>query len=101
MTKKLTESAAQFAFWNYDQYPFFLGGTVTHMREDGLIQTKEYGPGHWFRPVLIVPEETGKIMKNTLRHLEEDYCKAQKALAKEFAEKLAKQCPLLPSKVKQ
>lgn len=43
------------AFWKYDTYPYVLYGTVTDMKGD-KVETKEYGKGHWFRPLVIYPD---------------------------------------------
>lgn len=66
------------AFWKYDQFPFLLGGTVNKMFEDGRVRTIEYG-GYSFRPVFIVPKETGKKLKEDL---ENSLIKYNNALAK-------------------
>ena len=38
-------------FWRYDQFPYLLWGEG-HMREDGRVEIKSYGPGYSFKPIL-------------------------------------------------
>ena len=65
-----------FAFWSYGSYPYVLGGTVTRMREDGYVETKEYGPGAWFKPVKLLPLDAGKELNAKLRALDANYTKS-------------------------
>ncbi len=60
-----------FAFWEYDQPPYFLGGTITKMYEDGTVETKEYGRGNCFTPVKIVPAQAGRAIKAKLDEIRE------------------------------
>lgn len=77
------------AFWQYDRYPYLLCGTITAMREDGLVKTKEFGQGSLFRPVLILPIDTGLKLKSELERLEQEHIKETKELLLKSKEKLA------------
>jgi len=50
-----------FAFWEYDKFPYFLGGTVTKFcgPKDRFVETKEYGVGNSFEPCKLVSKELG------------------------------------------
>jgi len=65
MDKKL------YAFWKHDTFPFLLGGEITEMRSDGMVETVGYGKGSWFPPVKILPLEDGRLMAMRLRQLKE------------------------------
>ena len=52
-----------YAFWPYSPWPTYLGGTITKMREDGFVETKEYGRGSWVKPTIIVPVKLGLEMR--------------------------------------
>lgn len=60
----------QYAFWNYDHFPYLLGGQITKIREGGAVQTVEYGQGNWFHPVTIRPLAKGKAIMAKLKELE-------------------------------
>ena len=84
MKKKL------FAFWKYDQFPYCLGGEITDMRDNGSIETVEYGRGAYFKPVLILPLEQGKATMKELKVLEAARAEAIKAVNKTFQEQALK-----------
>lgn len=83
----------QYAFWRYDTYPYFLGGEVTRMNDQGLVETVNYGKGNWFRPVLVVPHKTGVSMMKTLKKLENSHRKYLEELQHEAIEELERQLP--------
>ena len=58
-----------FAFWQYDTYPYLLGGTITQMDDQGRIETVEYGHGNWFRPVKILPVKAGQELMRQICEL--------------------------------
>lgn len=99
MTPKITKPkdsiGALYAFWPGSDYPYFLCGEITRMHESGMIETKEYGPGSTVRPVLIVPINRGRRIKDVLRALEQDYRKSQSKLKADFMQSLADQLPEL------
>lgn len=74
----------QFAFWKYDLFPFLLGGEVTKMREDGKVETKEYGRNTYFVPVKILPLKDGKAINERLRELEREYKRSLEAVRSDF-----------------
>ncbi len=60
-----------YAFWPYDQVPYYCCGAITRMDLAGRVETRNFGKGHWFKPCLIVPTETGEKMKEVLDALEQ------------------------------
>lgn len=69
---------ALYAFWRYDLFPFYLGGQVSKMKDDGSVQTIEYGPGYYFKPVLLLPLAAGKSLMAKLNDLSEREAEALK-----------------------
>ena len=84
-----------YAFWSYNLYPYFLSGEVTDMRDNGAVETKEYGPGNWFGPVLLLPLNAGLELREKLKTLENDYREAERKLRKDFDGQLTIQAPEL------
>jgi len=80
-------------FWEYDQFPFCLGGQVTQIRGDGCIETVEFGKGNWFRPWFFLPVPEGRVLKVQLRELEEGHKKAQQVFEAEWTTKLTSVMP--------
>lgn len=76
-----------YAFWSYSGFPGVLGGRVKLLREDGCICTVEYGPGHWFTPVLILPEKPGLALLARLKTLSEEHAAAEKEFRDAWEEK--------------
>jgi hypothetical protein len=72
------------AFWPYDRYPYCLCGTVTEYRDKGLVCTKEYGPGRYFKPIVIVPHAEGMTIKDRLDNLEKQYRLAKAKIDYEY-----------------
>jgi hypothetical protein len=68
-----------FAFWRYDTFPYVLGGTVTKMLPSGRVETVEYGPGHSFMPIKILPRADGAALWQKLENLRSEYIAADKA----------------------
>ena len=69
-SKKEAPVGTLYAFWPYDQYPYFCCGEVTRMHESGMVETKEYGPGSTVWPVLLVPLNAGRRLKDKLQFLQ-------------------------------
>lgn len=99
MTPKITKPkdsiGALYAFWPYDQYPYFCYGEVTRMHESGAVVTKEYGEGNWWRPVLVVPLKAGLQLKEKLQSLERAYKEDVTRLKKTADERLLNHVPEL------
>lgn len=83
----MSEQQKLFAFWKYDGWPTnqCLGGTITHMRPDGLIESENYGKGSYFKPFLILPEKQGKERMQLLKQLDADYRYEWDILKKKYA----------------
>ena len=64
-----------------------LGGTIAHMRPDGLIESENYGKGSYFRPFLILPEKQGKERMQLLKQLDADYRKEWDTMKNKYAVK--------------
>lgn len=77
-----------FAFWKYDMFPYLLGGTITKMRDDGYIQTVEYGPGNYFKAIKILPLKAGKQLQDKLCKISRDREVELKNLYSEWDKKL-------------
>lgn len=75
-----------YAFWRYDQFPYFLGAEILHMHSSGSIEPKGY-KGYRFFPVCILPLGAGKRIHEELKKLEEAYKSAQEKLRKEYMNK--------------
>ena len=86
-TRRDLKSAKLYAFWRYDKYPYVVGGTITVMRENGWVECKEYGPGHCFKPLIVLPVEAGRALRKQLDSLDEGYREAQKKLHDEWMTK--------------
>ena len=95
MNSNITSVEGYFAVWQYDMFPFLLGGTVTHVDSNGRCCTKEYGFGYWFSPIKIMSVNDGKDLIRKLRDLERDkrieknyldkaYSKSLNAILSEF-----------------
>ena len=87
-----------FAFWAYDQYPWLLGGHVTRVRYDGNVETREFGTGHWFHPVILLPEAEGEKWKAKLDRLEREFDRERSVVARKWKEEAEKEIPFLPKR---
>lgn len=67
-----------YAFWRHDQFPFILGGPVTKMRENGSVETKNFGPGYYFKPFKVVPLKAGLMLQQHLDSMEHKFRAAEK-----------------------
>ena len=77
-----------FAFWRYSSYPYVLGGTITKMRDDGFVETVEYGPGRGFNPVKILPLAQGKALMAKIEALRNAQREAVTKLDQEWRKKI-------------
>lgn len=75
-----------YAFWRHDVYPYVLGGEITNMREDGMVEVAGYGPGHWFTPFKIVPLEQGKRVARALESIRAEFQEEKRKLNKKYLE---------------
>lgn len=89
MTEKL------YAFWQYDFFPYVSGGSILSFNKDGRV---ECGTGFYYKPILVVPEKTGREIKERLAHLEHDYREALGKVKVDFNKVLAKEFPELVKK---
>lgn len=81
-----------YAFWEYDLYPYLLGGTVTQITSTGAVKTKEFG-NSLFRPIIILPLESGIQLANKLKELDSEYRKARCDIELDFTQKLFSALP--------
>lgn len=91
------ETPLLMAFWRYDTFPYCLCGTVTELREDGLVMTSNYGSYH-FKPFLLLPLASGQELEDKLEALRSDHDRALAKVNKEFDNKL-KEIITIPKKV--
>lgn len=59
----------QYAFWKYDLFPYVKWGEVEKLNEDSTVETKNYGAGHKFKPILILEEEEALIYINKIEDI--------------------------------
>jgi hypothetical protein len=62
-----------YAFWEYDHFPYVLGGEVTKMDDRGRVETVEYGPGFRFTPFKILPLDAGRNLMAQIKHIAAQY----------------------------
>ena len=82
-----------FALWKYDLFPYLLGGTVTKLHDNGIIETEEYGMGNCFKPVIILPVNEGRRILNQLDKIRDDYLSERAKLAQTYHIKLKTEFP--------
>jgi hypothetical protein len=73
-----------YAFWDYDQCPYMLGGEVVKFIEGGKVHAKGYGT-MCFKPIAILADDDGLKAINTLRDLRVRYDKQLRELKKAFS----------------
>ena len=96
MDAKRQDVKGLYAFWAYDLFPFILGGPVEKMGKHGEVETKNFGPGFWFTPLKIMPEESGKELHEKINLLEKEYDKDIKQLREKYYDKLNSIAPFSP-----
>jgi hypothetical protein len=84
---------ALFALWKYDAFPYVLGGEITRFCEKDwpgkdYVETKNYGPGCYFKPVKIVPLKVGKELLAKYEALAAERDEELKAVYAKFEKKL-------------
>lgn len=85
----------QYAFWEYDQYPFVLSGVVVGKRDrNGRVTVKGYD-GFRFLPIKLVAGERGKAASVQLETLRSQHRAAKAALDKAFNGKALAVAPFL------
>ena len=77
-----------FVFWKYDSFPYLLGGTVTEITDNGLVETIEYGPGHYFRPTKLFTLTAGKELICRLAKIKAERDTALAKVREEWDKKL-------------
>lgn len=77
------------AFWKYDLFPGCLSGKVDTQRlaerNDGKVFVPSFG--HWFKPMLTMPDEIGLPIATKLEELREEYAREQKELSDKYRQK--------------
>ena len=86
MSTKKTKMRGLYAFWQYSQFPFILGGRVTEMYEDGKVGAEGY-TGFRFKPLKLLPVGAGEKLNQKLKDLERNYNQALKQFKKEWAKR--------------
>lgn len=84
-----------YAFWKYDLYPFVCGGPVVEMRDDGWVQTKNFGKGYWFKPIHLLPLKAGEELHRRIKSLECARVDGLKQFNQEWNSKLQAICPFI------
>lgn len=90
-TKKLLKMNEQklFGFWRYDSYPYILGASIERFTPGGYIVPADFG-GRCYKPILILPFNEGKILRERLKNLEVGYERAEKEMRAGWIEALGK-----------
>ena len=86
------------ALWTYDQFPYLLGGHVTRMDPDGAVETREFGKGHWFIPIKLLPAPAGEALLEQLKTLKAKRDTEMRAIDVEWRRELEKLCPFVKGK---
>ena len=75
-----------YAFWHYDAFPYWVGGEITKMRDDGSV----YAPSFqgWWKNAVIVTATRRKELKTQLDLLALERRTAERDFAKTWREKL-------------
>jgi hypothetical protein len=89
-----------YAFWAYSSFPYLLGGQIIRMNENGSIEPKGY-TGFYFRPVCIVPLETGLKLHEQLKILEKEHKKAIDETNKKFKDRLMNEFSMITKHMKE
>jgi len=76
---------ALYGFWKHDLFPYCLGGEIVKFDKDGTIETKGYGKGLSFKPLLIVPKEEGMRLNLLLDEIKQRRSQELDDLNKRFA----------------
>jgi len=79
-----------FAFWRSDTLPFVCGGHVTRMKENGSVETKEYGKGYFWKPIKLLPAERGVELMRRFEALGKEHREAQRKFDAEWRAKAEK-----------
>lgn len=92
------ETKKTYAFWKYDQYPYFLGGEVYVAKSK---YGKPYVPSYQssFTPILVTDEERGVVLMEKLEHLQDTYREALFDMHREFNELLKEVAPEIADKI--
>jgi hypothetical protein len=93
MSKK-SSNINLFAFWEYDLYPYMLGGVASSMNDEGYVYIKSYQS--WFNPFKLVPIDIGKILYVQVEGLREEYRIVEAELKKEYTDRLLNLIPSHP-----
>ncbi len=83
------------AFWEYDKYPYCLGGNVTKITDNGDVEIEQYGKGRYFCPIKILPENKGIEVLKILSSLKDEYDEEKEQLKDKFISKLKVSVPFL------
>lgn len=69
----MSNEKEKYAFWEYDQYPYVLGGQVTNTLPNGNVEVAGYyGRGTTgFKPLIIFPYKLGKLIAQRLTELKQ------------------------------
>ncbi len=78
------------AFWRHSAFPRVLCGTITRMRDNGSVETEEFGKGSYFKPIKILPLAAGLAIKTALRELETGHRQRIDEIEREFSERVRK-----------
>lgn len=82
------ETSGLWAFWDYDSFPYLLGGEVGELNGN-KVNPRKYG-GYWFKVAFFLPKTRGEELKKELKNLEDEKRSRENELNIEFRERLEK-----------
>ena len=74
-----------YAFWDYDLCPYMLGGVIQGFLSSGNVKVKGYD-GMSFKPIAILPDDTGRKALARLRNLQDQYRIEEKEIKSKYKE---------------
>ena len=79
-----------FAFWKYATFPFVIGGEITRMLDNGMVETKQFGKGMFFEPFKILPLKEGEKKLAAFKRLKHEYDLSHTQFREEWFEQAEK-----------
>lgn len=84
----------RYAFWRYDQFPYWVGGKITSepRKKDGKVQVEGYGL-YWWQPRIVLEGNQGKAALRKLQKMKEGYGSAAYDLKSKWKQQLFAELP--------
>ena len=81
--------ARRYAFWKYDQFPFWLGGQIEDTNANGNVSIRGYG-NLYFSPEFILSGDRGEKLVRNFKTIDAQFRSLRNSLAEMFNEKVSK-----------